>query len=399
MTLPNELDSTTRTPALRARRGFTLAEVVLAMSLLLVLIGLSTQLFQKQSRSVATQAGRLDAQQNSRFAMSMLDRELRIAGVGVVDAQPLVVQAAPLAITFNADLAALDTGDKSAVYINPDADSAAVDVLRNTTKITLPTSTNQYPDSTYMQNTGVPSNAETISYWLSKDSTSSDTNEYILFRRANARPAKVVAKGIIVSPNDTVFQYFRADSAGTLQAVPTAALPLTHFAAMHGSPADTGKSSLTDSLRQVKVTLTSVYHDPRTGKDVLRRMQSTIHLMNAGLIHRSTCGQPPIAVAVTATLTPADGITVMQSYVTVAWTPSIDDGSGEKDVERYAIYRRLSSATNFDEPLTSVPAGSASYSFVDSDLQSGQSWVYGVAAQDCTPASSAIGTAPAVVIP
>lgn len=400
MTHSSEFDSTTKAPALRARRGFTLAEVVLAMSLMLVLIGLSTQLFQKQSRSVATQAGRLDAQQNSRFAMSMIDRELRIAGVGVVDAQPLLVQAAPLAITFNADLAALDTGDKSAVYINPDADSGAVDVLRNSEKITLPTSANQYPDSTYMQNAGVPSNAETISYWLSQDSTSSHSNEYILFRRANARPAKVVAKGIIVNPGDTVFQYFKADSSGALHPVPIASLPLMHLAAMHGSAADTGASSWTDSLRQVKVTLVSVYHDPRTGKDVTRKMQSTVHLMNAGLIHRSTCGQPPIGVAVTATLTPADGITVMQPYVTVAWSPSIDDGAGEKDVERYAIYRRLSSVANFDEPLTSVPAGSASYSFVDSDLQSGQSWIYGVAAQDCTPSSSPIGTAPApVVIP
>lgn len=399
MTHSNEFDLTTETPALRARRGFTLAEVVLAMSLMLVLIGLSTQLFQKQSRAVATQAGRLDAQQNSRFAMSMIDRELRIAGVGVVDAQPLLVQAAPLAITFNADLAALDTGDKGAVYINPDADSAAVDVLRNSEKVTLPTSTNQYPDSTYMQNGGVPSNAETISYWLSHDSTSSYTNEYILFRRANARPAKVVAKGIVVNPGDTVFQYFKADSSGTLHAVPIASLPLIHFAAMHGSAADTGTSSWTDSLREVKVTLVSVYHDPRTGKDVTRKMQSIVHLMNAGLIHRSTCGQPPIAVAVTATLTPADGITVMQPFVTIAWSPSVDDGSGENDVERYAIYRRLSSATTFDEPLTSVPAGSASYSFVDSDLQSGQSWIYGVAAQDCTPSSSSIGTAPAVVIP
>ena len=60
----------------------------------------------------------------------MLERELRVAGVGVVDQQPLLVMANTLGITFNADLAALDTGDLSAVYINPDDDSSAVDVLR-----------------------------------------------------------------------------------------------------------------------------------------------------------------------------------------------------------------------------------------------------------------------------
>jgi prepilin-type N-terminal cleavage/methylation domain-containing protein len=383
----------------RPRHGFSLVEVLLAMSLMLVIIGLSTQLFRKQSSAVATQAGKLDAQQNSRFAMSMIDRELRIAGVGVVDAQPLLVQAAPLALTFNADLAALDTGDKSAVYINPDADSSAVDVLRSSNKITLPTSSTQYPDTTYIKSVGVPSDAETISYWLSKDSTSSHSNEYILFRRANARPVRVVAKGIIVNPTDTVFQYFRPDSTGALQPVTVAQLPLLHPAITHGAASDTGKRAWIDSVRTVKVTLQSVYHDPRTGKDVLRTLRTTVHLMNAGLIHRSTCGQPPIAVAVTAVVTPADGITVPQTYVTVAWTPSIDDGAGENDVQRYAIYRKLSTVTDFDEPLTSVPAGASSYSFADTDVQSGQSWVYGVAAQDCTPLSSAIGTATAVTIP
>ncbi|MFI5228854.1 MAG: hypothetical protein ACHQWU_07280, partial [Gemmatimonadales bacterium] len=251
----------------------------------------------------------------------------------------------------------------------------------------------------YTQSTGVPTNAETISYWLSKDSTSASSNEYILFRRANAQPPRVVAKGIIVNPTDTVFQYFRPDSTNALQPIPIASLPLTHPAAMHGAASDTGKRAWIDSVRTVKVTLKSVYHDPRTGVDAIRTLSSTIHLMNAGLIHRSTCGQPPIGVAVTATFVPADGIIVQQPYVKVAWTPSIDDGGGENDVQRYAIYRRLSSVTDFDEPLTSVPAGQATYSFADTDIQSGQTWVYGVAAQDCTPTSSTIGTATAVTIP
>ncbi len=112
--------------------------------------------------------------QNSRFALGLLERELRMAGVGVADAQPLLVMAGPTsAVTFNADLVALDTGDYSAVYINPDADSAGVDLMRTSAKITLPGTTKQYPDTNYMYNIGVPSNAETITYWLSRDSTSS----------------------------------------------------------------------------------------------------------------------------------------------------------------------------------------------------------------------------------
>jgi hypothetical protein len=376
-------------------------ETMLSMTLMLTLIGLSTQLFRKQSNAVSTQNGRLDAQSNSRYALSMLERELRMAGAGVVDAQPLLVQAGALAITFNGNLVSLDTGDVGAVYINPDADSAGVDVLRNTEKITLPGTTTLYPDSTYMQATGVTSNAETISYWLSHDSTSSRTNEYILFRRVNARPPRLVARGIIYGgASDTIFQYFKGDTLGNLTPISTAALPLIHTAAIHGSQSDAGIPALIDSIRQVKVQFTTVYHDARTNADTYRRLQLTIHLMNAGLIHHTTCGNQPLSVAApTATVFAANGGTIPQTYVRLSWSPSVDDGGGERDVERYALYRRLSGATTFDQPFASVPGGSPSYTFQDTDIISGQTWIYGVAAQDCTPASSSVSVTTAVVIP
>lgn len=378
-----------------------MGEMILSMTLMMILIGLSTQLFRRQSNMVATQTGRLDAQSNSRYALSMLDRELRMAGAGVVDAQPLLVQAGALAITFNGDLVALDTGDLTAVYINPDADSAGVDVLRNSAKITLPGTSNLYPDSTYMQSAGVPSNAETVSYWLSRDSTSSNSLSYILFRRVNARPVRVVARGILYKgASDTIFQYFKGDTLGNLTPISPAALPLIHTAPIHGSQADTAKSALTDSIRQVRVQFTSMYHDPRTNTDTYRRQQLTIHLMNAGLIHHTTCGNAPIEVAPTATVTAANGVTVLQPFVTISWAKSVDDGAGEKDVERYALYKRLSSVPTFDMPFASIPsAGSTTYSFVDSDVQSGDTWVYGVTAQDCTPSSSIMGSTLPVVIP
>lgn len=385
-------------PALRARRGFTLLEMLLSMSLMLAILGMSTELFRKQSNAVSTQAGRLDAQQNSRFALSELERELRVAGVGVVDAQPLLVQAGALGLTFNADLVSLDTSDLGAVYINPDADSAGVDLLRTNEKITLPGTTKLYPDTNYMQNGGVPSNAETISFWLSHDSTSSHANEYVLFRRVNARPVKVVARGIIYDPLDPIFTYMKGDTAGVLTPVSGALLPLIHAAPIHGMPIDTGKSALTDSIRQVKVQFTSVYHDPRTNQDTFRRLQSTIYLKNAGLIRHATCGNAPLSVTPTAVVTAA-GAGVPQTFVTVSWSPSVDDGHGEKDVDRYALYRRLSTVATFDEPFASVPGGSASYSFRDTDILSTQSWIYGVTAQDCSPLSSPMGETTAVVIP
>jgi prepilin-type N-terminal cleavage/methylation domain-containing protein len=104
-------------PRLHARSGFTLTEVIISMTLMLLVLSLSTQLFRKQGTAIATQSGRLDAQQNARFAVGALDRELRMAGGGIVDAQPMMVLAAPMALAFNADLVSPDTGDLSAVYI------------------------------------------------------------------------------------------------------------------------------------------------------------------------------------------------------------------------------------------------------------------------------------------
>lgn len=387
----------------RPRAGFTILEMVLSMSLMLAIIGMSTQLFRKQAGAVSSQYGTLDAQQNSRFALSSLERELRMAGVNVVDAQPMIVAATATSIVFNSDLVANDTGDYGAVYINPDVDSAGVGVMKPSQALTLPGTTKSYPDSLYKQNGGIQSNAETIMYWLSRDSTASASNEYLLFRRVNARPPRVVARNIIYNTGDTIFQYFKGDTSGALTAVPVASLPMVHTQAVHGTAADTGKFALVDSIRIVAVRFKSVFHDLKANKDVYREVRATIRVMNAGLADHTTCGSPPIAVTPTATVVPA-GDSLPATYVKIQWPKSTDDGGGEKDVERYTLYRRLSSATAFDQPFASVPAGTATgspakYTFQDTDVITGQSWIYGVAAQDCTPTISTVGITSAVTIP
>ncbi|HEY9228746.1 MAG TPA: hypothetical protein VIP11_18990, partial [Gemmatimonadaceae bacterium] len=82
-------------------------------------------------------------------------------------------------------------------------------------------------------------------------------------------------------------------------------------------------------------------------------------------------------------------------------TPSVDEKTGEKDVERYAIYRRLSSVATFDVPFASIPAnGATTYSFVDTDVIPGQTWIYGVTSQDCTlEITSVMGETTQKVIP
>jgi prepilin-type N-terminal cleavage/methylation domain-containing protein len=381
---------------LRARRGFTLLEMTIAMALLLVLMGMSMSLFRREVSSLSSNSGRLDAQQSGVFALGKLNEELRVAGIGLGSTQPLLVQADPMAITFNTDLVAHDSGDLAAVYLDHDMDSLSTIVFNNSGRMQLHRSTFWYPDSTYLLAPGVPSNAETISYWLSLDSTKSSTNEYILFRQVNNRVIRPVATGIIVNPGDTVFQYFKTDTGNTLLPIPNGSLPMYHSVDVHGSLADTGREAVIDSITQVHITFKTVYHDPKG--DAFRKLESVIDLLNSGTAQHSSCGSGPLGVTASVTVTDSSG-TVPATYTSVTWAHSVDDGGGQQSVKSYAIYKRHSSSTTFDGPIASVPAGLASYTFQDASVQHGDSLIYGVASVDCTPTLSPIGLTGTAIIP
>ena len=387
--------STTSDTERPRRHGFTMVEMVVSMTILLAVSAVSMSVLKSQTRIMRNQGGRVDAEQNAVFAMSTLERELRMAGAGVVNAQPVLVAAGDSALTFNANLVSPTLGDVSAVNDDPDADPSAVSVLRKGNQFVLPGTTFTYPESTYMQAAGVESGAETISYWLAHDSTSSHSNEFILWRRANNTTAQVVARGIVHTSADTVFQYFKADTSGNVTTVSMASLPLIHAATVHGSTADTGKFAVIDSIRTVRVQFTTVYHDPRNG-DVTRHVSSTIRILNAGLIKSSTCGDPPVGVTPTAT---ASAVGATTPSITVTWPASLDEHSGQKSVQSYSLYRRLPTDSVFTDAFLTIPAGLTTYSYTDFNVNHGDSWRYGVAATDCSPASSPMGTTASVSIP
>ncbi|HEY1952471.1 MAG TPA: hypothetical protein VGG76_06665, partial [Gemmatimonadaceae bacterium] len=255
-----------------------------------------------------------------------------------------------------------------------------------------------YPDTTYLMASGVESGAETISYWLRADSSSPYSNRYTLWRRVNALPATLVARGIVKDRRDTmaVFTYYKADSTNRLVAVPKSRFPLYHTK-IHGASTDTGATAVTDSIRAVRVHFLAASRDPRTGKDALRTVDVLVRLMNSGLLHFTSCGQPPLGANTPVATSSVAGAEV--KTVTLTWTKSGDDGIGEKDIERYAIFRRLTSDASFADPVASIPASmSASYSFVDTQVLPNQTYVYGVAAQDCTPLLSGLTTALPVTV-
>lgn len=380
----------------RSRPGFTLIELLVSMMLLLVIMAVTVQTFRKSSALLAGQGGRLEAQQNARFAVTTLDRDLRVAGVGVVSGQPLLVEADSSAIVFNVDLISRTLGDVGSVYVDTSADTNAVSAMKSKNKLLLPGMSVYYPDTTYLQPGGIVSGAETLAYYLGKDTSSSYANEYVLYRRVNATAPQIIARGIQYTPGDTIFQYFKADTTGKLTAIPMSSLPLYHKAMFHGSVADTGKYAIVDSITTVQIKLVAVYHDPRTGVAMRRTIRSTLRILNAGLVNATTCGNPPLGVTLTDS---TSKLGAASPFITLMWAPSVDDGSGEKDVVSYAIYRRPDTVTTFNQPIASIPAGLATYSWTDNSVISGSRWIYGVSAQDCTPSSSPIGATSTIIVP
>ncbi|MBM4194332.1 MAG: hypothetical protein FJ202_08150 [Gemmatimonadetes bacterium] len=377
----------TRQQCRTARAGLTLVEMMIAVLLTTIIFAITIPFFRMQSRAVEAGAGRLDAVQNARYAQSIIDREVRMTGG--VTGQPLLVQAAPFALTFNVDLVSRLSSDPSATYYNPAADSLGTESWAPSRKLILPTSGSKYyPLQYYNDASGIQSTAESISYFAYVDASSGRNDIYTLFRRVNDRDSTVVARNLWV-PTDTnyIFRYWKTDASGNITQIPQASLPIYYDNA----------TKQADSIRIVTMRLATLYRDARQQKDVVRTMYSNTRLLNAGMLQQRTCGTEPLGPnSVTATqVYDVDSVLIK---ITVGWNKSLEEAGGEKDVAAYLIMRRPSAGTDWEVIGNLVANNSASYTYDDVAFRSG-GWVYGVVAQDCSPANSPVGAAAAVTNP
>jgi type II secretory pathway pseudopilin PulG len=388
----------TRGPRARNRRAFTLPEMLIATVLMLFVFAMVIPFMRAQTWQIGVSAGRLDALQNARFSQNAIDRELRIAGVGTTPNQPMLVMAGPMAVTFNADLATTDSTDPDAIYFDRYMDTLSRGALPTTRSITLPLSAVSYPLANYQSAPGVMGNAETVSYWLSLDSTSTLANTYVLWRRANDQPATAVSTGIYVAPGKTFFQYFKIDqTTGALDSIPFAKLPLVHTVAQHATVADTGAASLIDSLRAVTMNVVGIYHDPQMGA-IYRTVSTTTKLLNVGLLNNQrVCGPAPLPIPAAPVAT-VYGTT--PDSVTLTWSASPDQNGGLESVQRYLIYRQTGGVLQTD-PAADVPAGLTTYEWHEPDFatMTAGSWQYAVIAQDCTPTNSTLTLSNSITLP
>jgi hypothetical protein len=168
---------------------------------------------------------------------------------------------------------------------------------------------------------------------------------------------------------------------------------MRHTVPIHLAPSDTGLAAKIDSIRGARLSFTAT--NGLTGTSERRRaITRLVWMPNAGLSTKKTCGDEPILGTVALLAAPVMVAGLPGTRLT--WNPAQDESIGEKDVERYVIWRRLNGTTDWGDPYESVPAGLPAYTYEDVAVDSAVAYEYGLAAQDCTPRLSALQKSAAV---
>lgn len=383
-------------PRRGARPAFTIVELLVALTIFAVATTAILRFFSSQRSAITHSSGRANATQNLRYAMAALGRDLRTAGTDVPAQQPALVYAGDSVVAFSADYATNVSGDPFAVYYDPDAPAGTVSALKRADRMRIPETSMFFPDTSYRAG-ATNSPAELLVFYFAADTTTARADDYVLYRQVNDAAPEEVARNLLRSNGRAFFQYLRlkasADSL-VVDSVRASSLPLTHRASIHAAPGDTGSFATIDSVRAVRIDVAST--NGETG-DAERRqdLAYTVWMRNLGQAPQTMCGSAPIfGSAVTATAATQDGKPVIE----VQWSAATDESGGEKDIIRYVVWRRVVGGSDGD-PFLSIPAGLSLYTYDDATVQSGTSYVYSVAAQDCTPAISSIVESSAVTVP
>jgi prepilin-type N-terminal cleavage/methylation domain-containing protein len=362
---------------IRQRRGFSLVELMIAIVVMAVVLAGTMNFFMGQSRTFRKATTDMVLLQNARFATDLLNEHFRSVGANLTVGQPSVIYADQHAFAFNADYATNVSGDINAIYYEPKAPTNQVQSLLMAQAFTIPSSAPalSYPAGDYTQ-AGVPSPAETITFWFAPDTETTRSDDYVLLRQVNASAPEVVVRNVL--PDSTYpffrYMYLKTDavtSIQTIDTIPGASLPVTYASSTILSG---------DSLRGVIISF-SVTNGLADTAQRTRPVSVIASLPNIGMRQLQTCGAKPLPV-------PAPVATFVSSgKIRVTWTASPDENGGERDVMRYAVTRMADFAPGVWTNVQSIPAGGV-YDITDSGLNTSVTYNYAVAAQDCTPAFS-----------
>jgi len=313
------------------RRGFSLIEIIVAMTLTAAVFAVTLPFMQSQVAALGRGAGRTDADQVARYAVTMIDRDLRRASAD--SGQPLLVLAGPRALTFTADLVATDSTGPDAVDIDAGVSSSQSTAWVPANAANLPLTTRSYPTVTYLDRQGAVSKRETISYWLKPDTVTGRTDLFVLWRRVNGGDSVVVVRSLVLPTDTAFFTYERPDTmtvggvlTSRLRAIAAARLPLYW------------DSVAVDSIRSVTIRATGRYVDAKTRQETQRTIRGTTMLTNAPGRLLVGCGAAPTAPGTNANPTVANGTGALWE-IKVSWSASTDDAKtgGAQDVRGYVV--------------------------------------------------------------
>ncbi|MEJ2216207.1 MAG: hypothetical protein P8099_06290 [Gemmatimonadota bacterium] len=381
---------------LRRRPGMSVLELVIAMTIFSVIIVASMSFFQYQGKAFSRANELMALEQNLRYGVTSLEQNLHTLGINVPAKQPDLVYADTDVVAFNADYATRDPNDAFAVYYDPGLSDSAASALTHADRFRLPHTSFYYPDTTYLVS-DANSPAETIIFFFEPDSTTSRSDDYALYRQVNRMAPELLARNLLRTDGKPFFEYYEVDPDvppdSAIQPIPEADLPLAHSVPIHGALGDTASYARIDLVRGVHVQYTTTNGDDGPDQQ-MRDISRLIQLPNAGLNTPRICGNAPLlgnTAFLAQTLTDGEG----KPYIDLTWNAATDEVSGEKDVVRYVIWRRTSTAMPWGNPFVSVPAGETSYELADNSIQAGLgiTYYYRLAAQDCTPQLSSMALA------
>lgn len=382
-------------PRLTGRRdGVTIIEMLIAMVIMGFVVSATMSYFQQQNMVMSAGIERTSMLRNLAFSADLMERELRSVGLNAADDQPFIVYADSMTFAFNADLVG---SEMLSIYPDRDVPEGARVTLRASEAITLPNTTQRYPSVDYMK-AELRSPAETTIYFFARDTAAGAVpEEFVLFRQVNAQPPEVVARNLKRVPGQPFFEYYHLDGLNRLAAFPrTRVLHHLHPTAhRHGTPEDTGAIADVDRIRAVRIRLAA--SNGRAGERAsTREMTRLVHLTNAGVQKKETCGAPPALGPGFA------AVALARDSVRLTWSASPDEMGGEEDVMMYAIWRRASGAATWDDaPIVVVaPSGATQYQYIDASVDlAADSYQYALRAEDCSPRLSEMRTSAIVTHP
>lgn len=401
----NSSSLSTSRPAARSRRGFTLTELLVTLTIFGIVISSAISFLLAQTKGFRQISLRSEQIQSGRFTRDVMRQELRTVGTNVTSDQPMVVYASDSVFAFNSDLltnlvdSVRFTG---AVYVDRYATADEASAMQLSAAGAIPGTSFAYPLAAYTRAAGTIGDAETVVFRFTRDTGSTDPTAFMLLRRVNGGEPEVLASGLKKSTGKPFFRYWYDPTrynplATTLDTVPRNWLPLAKTVAKRGEVPDTGTavSARIDQVRGVEVT----YESTRQINGKAEIVQYIVPMPNTAVAEQSRgCGRPPLDPPGALAQWESDSLAVM-----LTWGPAVDDGNGEQDAVRYVIWRKIVGAGSWGTALASISAksGTASYSYKDTGVETGLGrwYQYGIAVQDCTPNLSGVTGSNTVKVP